>query len=88
MEGLALLCEQKYLHTKTISLKSVTNQQCLISVIISAYPAQFAVISVLGLLLKLLPLFEHFGVREGDSIDPLEGFHVRLSFPVCRRILA
>lgn len=52
-----------------------------------SYPAQFAVISVLGLLLELLPLFEHFGVRKGDSVDPLEGFHVCFPLPVSRRIL-
>lgn len=45
-------------------------------------------ISVLGFFLELLPLFEHFRVREGNSIDPLEGFHVRLSLPVCGRTLA
>lgn len=44
-------------------------------------------ISVSGFLLELLPLFQQFGVGEWNAINPLEGFHVRLAFPVSGRIL-
>ena len=48
-----------------------------------SYPAKFAVVPVLGLLLELLPLLEQLGVREGDPVDPLQGLHVRLPLPIC-----
>jgi hypothetical protein len=44
--------------------------------------AEIAMVSLLGLLLELLPLFELSFVREGDSIDSLERIVCHLSEPI------
>ena len=49
--------------------------------------ADLTVVSVPRLLLEDLPLLQHLGVREGDAVDPLEGFHVRTALPVRGRVL-
>ena len=51
------------------------------------YSSKLPVISLCGLLLKVLPLFELFAVREGDAVDPLERLRLTVPFPVRRRIL-
>lgn len=44
--------------------------------------ADLAMVSVLGLLLKTLPLLQHLGVGEGNPIDPLQSLHIGAALPV------
>ena len=56
---------------ENVSYKIPKNLKTLLS-----HLPDFAVVSVLGLLLKALPLLQHLVVGERDAVDTLESLHV------------